>query len=91
MTGGERGRHAGQGRSARHDSRFAKPVLKSGHGERTNAGRRRTLAGRTAARRSREIEKRAEAHSYAAEKAKTHWLDIEIAKLAAEFKRVIEN
>jgi len=65
------------------------PALRSRHGERTNEGRRRTLARGTTARRSREIEKRVEAHTHAVEEAKALKLDIEIAKLAAELRRAI--
>jgi hypothetical protein len=66
-------------------------VLKSRDGQRTNAERRRTPARGTSARRFREIKKRAETHTHAVEKAKALKLDIEVAKLAAELKRLIET
>jgi hypothetical protein len=65
-------------------------VVTSRHGERTNEAGRRRVAGKTSTRRSGKIEKRVEAHTHAIEEAKALKLDIEIAKLAAELKRLIE-
>jgi hypothetical protein len=59
-------------------------MLKPEHGQRRNAGERRTLARRTSTRRSGKIEDGDQAVARAHEETTKHWLNVEVFNLAAE-------